>query len=311
MLIKTVFVVKCKESLFMQEMKNIVLNFMKEQAFPEEAVQSLTVALDKIYDGEGLSVIKQLQQEYQEDYRIKADVVTETAKKISEISGVDQKQCNIIIYMGLVPTLKKHYINKGYPLEIFYDTIRELKCKLLECYDCFGVWGMRGCHVSNTHFAMTRFGMGVFQFELMRLEKDFLVNGVQLKKGDLAVNIHIPRLGEPITYEARHSAYKRAKEFFKPSFPNDDKIPFYCHSWILFKKHREILKPTSNMVSFMDDFDTLVEYDYPDYNETWRIFGRPFTTIEEMPKDSSVQKAYAKIIECGEKTGGSEGVFLY
>jgi hypothetical protein len=60
----------------------------------------------------------------------------------------------------------------------------------------------------------------------------------------------------------------------------------------------------------MNDFSWLEDYDYPDYNETWRIFGRTFTTIEEMPKENSIQKAYAKIIENKETTGGAEGIFL-
>lgn len=295
----------------MEKVKDSIISFMDEQGFPQQAVHSLLSAFDKICGSKGKDIYLQILREYQQDYHIKADVTSQRSEEISALSGVDQMQCNLLIYLALAPTLKKHYTNKGYPTENYKDTIRELKCKLLECYDCFGVWGARSCAVINTHFAMTRFGMGVFQFEIIRLEKDFVVKGRQYKKGDLAVNIHIPRLGEPITYQARHNAYKRAKEFFKERFPGQNQIPFYCHSWILFKKHREILKPTSNMISFMEDFDTLVEYEYPDYNETWRIFGRLFTTIEDMPKETSVQKAYATLIERGEKIGGSEGMFLF
>ena len=295
----------------MEMLKKQILAFMQAQQFPIEAVNSLTNAVERIFESEAKEIIENLVEQYQHDYHIKADEMTAKSKKISASSGVDEKQCNIIMYMALAEALKGHYVKMGYPLENYNDTIKELKCKLLECYNYFGIWGMRGCPVSNTHFVMTRFGMGVFQFELIRLEKDFVTANYQLKKGDLAINIHIPSLGEPITFEARHAAYKKAKEFFKSKFPNQDKIPFYCHTWILFKKHREMLKPNSNMISFMNDFDILVEYEYPDYNETWRIYGRPFTKIEDMPQNSSVQKAYAKLIESGQKTGGAEGVFLF
>ena len=81
-------------------------------------------------------------------------------------------------------------------------------------------------------------------------------------------------------------------------------------STYLFKKHKEMLKSSSNIVSFIDDFTWLSDYEYQDYNETWRIFGKFFTSIEDMPKENSIQKAYATIIERGEKTGGAEGVFF-
>ena len=294
----------------MEQVKKQILAFMQSQQFPKEAIDSLTNAIERIYDSNAKEVFAKIIKDYQSDYRVSAVYMTEQSQKISRLSGVDEKQCNLTIYMGLADGLKKHYINKGYPLENFNDTIRELKCKLFECHDYFGVWGMRACAVSNTHFVMTRFGMGVFQFELIKLEKDFNVNGIELKKGDLAINIHIPRLGEPITYEARHSAYQTAKEFFKPYFVGKDKIPFYCHTWILFERHREMLKPTSNILSFINDFELLVPYEYPNYNETWRIFNKPFTTLEEMPKENSIQRAYAELISKGEKTGGSEGIFM-
>lgn len=294
----------------MQRVKERVLRFMEEQEFPVDARQSLTQSIERVFASEGKLVLAELIKSYGADHRISATVMTQNAQEISRLSGVEEKQCNLILYMSLVDILKKHYINKGYPLENYNDTIKELGCKLRECHDCFGVWGMRACPVTNTHFAMTRFGMGVFQFEIIRLGKTAVIDGVELKPDDRAINIHIPALGVPLTEEARKQSYLRAKEFFKGYFEGKDKIPFYCHTWLLFKRHKQILKPTSNIVSFMDDFSWLEDYEYPDYNETWRIFGKTFTCIEEMPKENSIQKAYSEIISRGEKTGGAEGIFL-
>ena len=294
----------------MQAVKSQMLRFMEEQQFPSEAISSLTNAIDSIFATKGKDIVAKIIKEYQADYHIKPDEIAQKSKTVSEISSVDEKQCNLIIYMALVDGLKKHYINKGYPIENYNDTIKELRCKLLECHDCFGVWGMRACAVSNTHFALTRFGMGLFQFEIIKFGKTAIVDGVELKPDDKVINIHIPRLGLPLTKQERQKSYLRAKEFFKAYFPNQDKLPFFCHTWLLFKKHKEMLKPSSNIVSFIDDFTWLEGYEYQDYNETWRIFGKFFTSIEDMPKENSIQKAYATIIERGEKTGGAEGVFF-
>ena len=294
----------------MQQVKERILRFMGEQQYPDQAVESLTIALDKVLSCQGKEIFEDIIQKYQADYRISAEATGEKIKQISLLAGIDERECNQVVYMGLADILKQHYINRGFPLENYNDTIRELKCKLLECHNCFGVWGARTNRVMNTHFAMTRFGMGVFQFEIIKLPLSVEINGVKLQQGDKVINIHIPMLGVPLTAEARKQSYLKAKEFFKGQFPDADRIPFYCHTWLLFKRHKEILKPDSNIVSFMNDFDVLIDYDYPDYAETWRFFGKQFTTLEEMPKTNSIQKAYAKIIERGEKTGGAEGIFL-
>ena len=294
----------------MEKSRDRIIAFMSEQAFPLDAIKELLTAFDKIVGCDGREAYIQILQEYEQDYHIRADVTAQRSEEISKLSNVDQRQCNLLIYIGLAETLKKHYLAKGYPIENYNDTIKELKCKLIECHNYFGVWGMRACPVTNTHFAMTRFGMGVFQFEIIRFGKSAVVDGVELKPDDRVINIHIPALGVPLTAEARKQSYLRAKDFFEDYFEGKDKIPFYCHTWLLFNRHRQMLKPTSNILSFMEDFSYFEDYEYPDYNETWRIFGRPFTTIEEMPKENSIQKAYAEIISRGEKTGGAEGLFL-
>lgn len=294
----------------MQVLKAQILNFMEMQEFPLESMQSLKLALDRLCQGEQAQILQTIVKEYQEDYRVKYDVMEERFNKIASLSGVHDKQVSLLVYIGLVDSLKQHYINNGYPLENFADTIKEIKSKMLDCKGYHGIWGLGNGKVVHTHFAMTRFGMGVLQFELIRLGKSAEVEGEKFEPTDLVINIHIPRLDQPFTKEARMQSYLRAKEFFKDRFPQRDKVPFYCHSWLLFKKHKEILKPTSNIISFINDFTIIDNYDYPDYAETWRFCDRPFTTLEEMPKNNSIQKAYAEIISKGEKIGGAEGMFL-
>ena len=294
----------------MKDLKNQILNFIEEQQFPLESVQSLKPALDSLCQGEQAQIFQGIVKEYQETPRIKYDSLEERFNKMASLSGVHEKQVVLLVYIGLVESLKQHYINNGYPLENFADTIKELKSKMLDCYGYHGVWGLGNGRVCHTHFVMTRFGIGVLQFELIRLGKEAVVDGVKLEPTDLVINIHIPRLDEPFTKEARMQSYLRAKEFFKNRFPDRDKIPFFCHTWLLFGKHKEILKPTSNIISFINDFTIIDNYDYPDYAETWRFCDRPFTTLEEMPKNNSIQRAYAEIIAKGEKIGGAEGIFF-
>jgi regulator of protease activity HflC (stomatin/prohibitin superfamily) len=52
------------------------------------------------------------------------------------------------------------------------------------------------------------------------------------------------------------------------------------------------------------------EAEYDDYAETWRLFHTKFTRWEDMPQDTSLQRAYVELIKRGEKTGKATGVFF-
>ena len=66
--------------------------------------------------------------------------------------------------------------------------------------------------------------------------------------------IHIPSSGEPFDREARLASYKMAYDFFREELAGGPLV-CVCHSWLLYPGYKEVLKPTSNIVSFMGDFD--------------------------------------------------------
>ena len=87
---------------------------------------------------------------------------------------------------------------------------------------------------------------------------------------------------------------------------------FVCHSWLLFSAHRKMLKPNSNIISFMDRFDLLESGEYEDYNELWRIFDRRYNgDPDTLGRNSSLHRAYADRVKAGEKTGWGYGAYLY
>ena len=179
-----------------------------------------------------------------------------------------------------------------------------------ECYDLHGEYGATNGLGFAIFFSLKRFGIGILQFEVIDFNRTAEIDGVKLLPTDKVINIHIPKSGEPFTLELRAEAYKKAKEFFKGEFVGKKKIPFFCHSWLLFKKHREILKPTSNLIRFADEFTIFAEYQFDDYLESWRLFNKVYTCPEDMPQETSLQRAYVEMMKRGEKTGGSEGVFF-
>ena len=64
--------------------KKQILAFMQAQQFPIEAVNSLTNAVECIFESEAKEIIENLVEQYQQDYHIKADEMTAKSKKISD-----------------------------------------------------------------------------------------------------------------------------------------------------------------------------------------------------------------------------------
>ena len=80
----------------------------------------------------------------------------------------------------------------------------------------------------------------------------------------------------------------------------------------MFLKNKQILQEKSNIVSFMDDFKIVTSEEYPDNRNMWRIFGSGAELPpNELPRQTSMQKAFADWIQSGHRLGGGVGVFVY
>lgn len=85
-------------------------------------------------------------------------------------------------------------------------------------------------------------------------ETPYKKHGLVVKKGDPVKNIHIPSSGEPFDLPARLDSYKRAYGFFREELQGGPLV-CVCHSWLLYPQNRQVLSPSSNIVSFQEDFD--------------------------------------------------------
>lgn len=283
---------------------------MEEYDFPQQAIMSISSVFDKIDKSDGKFILKEMVGDYQNSCDINYDNLLVKIKEMSTMSGVCLYECILVTFLSFVEELKKYYRLKGYSYDVYQETVRGIKYKMQECYDLHGIYGATCGLGFSIYFSLKRFGIGILQFEVVDFNRTATINGITLVPTDKVINVHIPKSDKPFTKELRLDAYKKAKEFFKSYFKGKEKVPFYCNSWLLFNKHREILKPTSNLMAFMDEFTMFNQYEYSDYSETWRVFNKIFTRIEEMPQKTSLQKAYVSFIKEGQKTGAGEGVFF-
>ena len=72
-----------------------------------------------------------------------------------------------------------------------------------------------------------------------------------------------------------------------------------------------ILSPTSNLAAFIGDFEIVSSHAYDHYHDLWRLFDCNYNgNPADLPRDSSLRRAYADRVARGEPTGSGRGFFL-
>ena len=242
--------------------------------------------------------------------------ISEPLQKISEISkkyGVNEYSLDLLFVINGLPYMHKRFKDKGLPDEVFYETMDDIRCKVNECIECYGVIGTFVAGWDDRFFRASCCGFGRFQYEEAEYGgDDFKLScGKVLKAGDRYVNMHIPSRGVPLTDEIRLDSYRKAYPFFKPLFDGGIVI-FGCHSWLLFEKHLRFLPEKFNIRRFMGDFELISSTETDVFEDRWRVFGR-YTDLpdNELPRDTSLRAAYADWLCAGHKTGHGFGVFAF
>lgn len=209
--------------------------------------------------------------------------------------------------------MKNLYIRRNWPMDVYYDSLLDLPIWARVCLDQTGKWGINSGFFGWITLALTGVvvRLGRLQFELIYCNESCLpqtIAGVEIKKGAHVINIHIPE-GDGITKEKRLDSYRKAYNFFNQT----GNAVFVCHSWLLYPEHRDFLPPTSNILSFIDDFHLYNVYQ--GYGELWRVFGSAWPPANKnydlLPQRSSVQRAYVERLKSGGCSGGAFGMFVF
>ncbi len=253
-------------------------------------------------------------------------------EKLSLLSKRYEVDENILVLVFLfisAESLYKRYQKSNINDEIFYSSVKDIKCKIDECVFAKGYIGTFIPHWFIRLFNMERFNIGRFQYEPSVIEKEITTkSGIKIEKGTKVILMHIPSGEGPITDEVRFESYKKAYDFYKhydfqnkiyypekeidSDYITDGKIIFTCHSWLLFERHREFLPENSNILRFMKDFYIYENYETEKPENIWRIYGKDDSlSFEELPEDTSLKRAYKNWLLSGNKTGGGVGLIIF
>ncbi len=299
----------------MNHLTEHINNFMQRLNFPAQAIESFT-AVELRLDSNAAFAEKFDKIVYDYMYP-QAHNIGEYLEKVEEVAtefGENVYTLNMVFLLGNTEELLRRYKERGIPEDIYWDTMADLRFKLLECMECKGVPGSFVAGWFNGFFELTRFAYGRFQYEMTEFGRDesfTTKSGITIKKGDPLVNFHIPSSGISLTDDVRLDSYKRAFEHYKDRFGGGP-VLFVCGSWLLFPKHREFLPSNSNILRFMDDFELISWAEKDGFSNDWRVFGRysdlPYA---ELPEDTSLRKAYKHWLCSGKKTGDGYGVIVF
>jgi len=302
-----------KEAGFMLHYSEYVKNLIKN--YPSEA-QEVFTDVEKRLDGEPElgEPFDKLIEDYMINETVELNPALEAVDALAEKSGINENTLEFVFIMNCTEILHEKYIAAGIPEEVFTESVDDLRCKLLECIECEGVPGTFVAGWNNGFLKMRRFAYGRFQYEVStyNFDFDFITScGKKIVKGDKYINFHIPSSGIPLTDEVRLASYRKAYPHYKDIFP-DGKVVFGCGSWLLYPRHREFLPPHLNILKFMDDFEIVCWEEQDHFGNDWRVFGHySDLPYNELPRDTSLRKAYAEWLCAGNKAGDGFGVFVF
>lgn len=293
-------------------MLNYIETFCNEIRFPGEAIQDLLQNYNELSTKEDcLERFNELVEYFKKNNsKDEYKVIFSKLDEIAKLSGIHNYTIHMLYLIALSIHTRKLYEEKNISYEIYLDSMTDLRAKLMECNELYGVWGTSAGWWEIDFFNLNLIALGRLQYELIPYEGEYTSGIHSLKHGDMVINMHIPSHG-PLLYEDCKASFKKAALHFKDYFEGKP-VAFVCHSWLLYPEHKEFLPLNSNILKFMSFFDITSSEISEDKSDLWRVFYKDWKKEPiDLPRNTSMQKAYADWLMKGNKIGTGHGVFFY
>lgn len=292
---------------------NQALLVMEKHGYPDDARKVIIRTEEKILASEKANKI------YEKMYRMywlkkkNFGEFKDLSAALSKEIGEHVYTVNFVLLLNCTKPLRTAYKKAGYSEEIYWNTLLDLKAKMLECKENFDIYGtfVEGWFMG--FYTLERFGLGRLQFEFSTFREEFYDdNGIFINERDFVLCLHIPSHLGPLTYEARMDSYKKAFDLFKDRF-GGKYIVICCNSWLLYPDNLNILPENSNSSDFILDFEPLDITQTYDFGDCWRIFGQNKSCLRpaELQRDTAMQKAFAEWFDKGKKAGCSYSMIIF
>ena len=290
-------------------MRSYLQQFFKDFAYPPDDAATLLAAYDKLVANEqAKAAFFEAISTYQANIDCDYGTLTAGSKKAARAADVHNHTTDLLLYICLSKHLRTQYRARGIDDAIWYDSMLDLRYKLEECKLVRGVCGMFVAFWMPGWFKMTRFALGRLQFEVVDFGREYQKDGTLLTKESKVLNMHIPRSGKPLSKDAYEDSFARAKAFFAEQFPVG-RVPFVCHSWLLYPCINEFVSEKSNVRRFMEEFEIL-SWDHSDGESLWCLFDTAERNPARLPTDTSLRRAFVERLQSGGRVGWGYGILF-
>lgn len=292
-------------------MANFILELCHKIQMPNEATESLTQSFKQLTEcEEAYRLVDFNVKRYNQDDHLDFEVVFAMLNQAAELSGIHQFTMHLLFFLLIAEHTLALYQARHISEEIYYDSLSDLRCKALECHKVHHVWGTAVGWWHVRFFELNCFALGRLQFEIKSFGESYSNDSITLHPYSLVINIHIPSSG-PLHPEDCEASYHKAKVFFKDYFTSQPTI-FACDSWLLYPRHTEFLPPHSNILKFMNKFEIVKSGEDADGGNLWRIFyDQHHLSPQDLPRENSLQRAYADWLLSGNLAGYGKGFFVH
>ncbi|MCQ2470567.1 MAG: acyltransferase domain-containing protein [Clostridia bacterium] len=292
-----------------------IQDFMNYYDYPAEAKELFTEVLEKLDSNKRFArSFEATRKKYYDRHLRIEDKLLLRLTALAKVMGYSEYTLHFVFLLSLTEELKNQYTLYGIDEKVYYETMGDLKYKLLECMECEKVPGTFVAGWYDGFFRMARVAYGRFQYEVATYTSDTpytMKCGKVIKKGDKYIGFHIPSSGVPLTDEVRLASYKEAYKSVSKFF-DDGIVIFGCGSWLLYPKHKEFLPEKLNIRRFMDDFEIISWDEKKDFHDGWRIFGyESDLPLDKLPTKTTLQKCYAEWLRAGNKAGSGFGLIAF
>lgn len=286
--------------------------FCSKIRFPQVAIQDLSENYIKLCKNEKeLENFQELvvyfkENNKKEDYKL----IFSKLDLISERSGVNKYSIHMLYLIALSVHTKFLYEREGISSEIYWSSMTDLRAKLVECDELYGIWGTSAGWWEIDFFNLNLIALGRIQYEIIEFDEEYKSGNIIVNQGDKVINMHIPSIG-PLLYEDCKASFDMAAEFYKDYFI-DRPVIFVCHSWLLYPEHVKFLPKESNIIKFMSFFDIISSEVSTEKLDLWRVFYKDWEKEPiELPRNTTLQRAYADWLLEGNNIGVGQGIFIY
>ncbi len=217
-----------------------------------------------------------------QNYERMSEVLTE----LQAILGEDPDSIRILSCMLKASAdVYDIYQTKGISDEIYFATMKCYPRFIQETCPITGKmyfdrfwWTTRqaGCHL---------FRIGELEYEMKPIDDE------------IVISIHIPSDAD-FSPSAVDKSLASSKQFFSEYFPELSNAEYRCHSWLLDKQLREMLKDGSNIIGFQNRFQIFDKGEIDTEFIEW-LYNTRTTDYDDLPENTSLQRNMKKYILSG------------